>query len=102
MVTGHGTIDGRTVFVYAQDFDWWLPFGAHAAKICKIMERALEVGAPVIGLADSGGARIRRGGESWSHAVSFAATSPVVSCSDQLNSVLALAVRSIRQRSPIL
>ena len=66
VVTGHGTIDGRTVFVYAQDFTviGGSLSGAHAAKICKIMERALEVGAPVIGLADSGGARIHEGVES--------------------------------------
>lgn len=66
VVTGHGTIDGRTVFVYAQDFTviGGSLSGAHAAKICKIMDRALEVGAPVIGLADSGGARIHEGVES--------------------------------------
>src|SRR5580698_4673285 len=59
VVTGHGTIDGRLVFVFSQDFT---VFGgslgeAHAAKICKIMDRAMNVGAPVIGLNDSGGAR---------------------------------------------
>lgn len=63
VVTGSGTIDGRLVFVFSQDFT---VFGgslsaAHARKICKIMDQALKVGAPVIGLNDSGGARIQEG-----------------------------------------
>jgi acetyl-CoA carboxylase carboxyltransferase component len=63
VVTGHGKIDGRHVFVFAQDFT---VFGGtvsetHAAKICKIMDMAMKVGAPVIGLCDSGGARIQEG-----------------------------------------
>ncbi|MDQ3938205.1 MAG: acyl-CoA carboxylase subunit beta [Chloroflexota bacterium] len=63
VVTGHGTIDGRLVFVYSQDFT---VFGgslseAHAEKICKIMDLAVRVGAPIIGLNDSGGARIQEG-----------------------------------------
>ncbi len=63
VVTGHGTIDGRTVFVFSQDFT---VFGGslsetHAAKICKVMEQARKVGAPLIGLNDSGGARIQEG-----------------------------------------
>src|SRR3546814_5051268 len=63
VVTGHGTIDGRLVFVFSQDFT---VFGgslseAHAEKICKIMDKAVQVGAPVIGLNDSGGARIQEG-----------------------------------------
>ncbi|MGE4635567.1 MAG: acyl-CoA carboxylase subunit beta [Arenicellales bacterium] len=63
VVTGHGTINGRTVFVFSQDFT---VFGgslseAHAGKICKILDHALKVGAPVIGLNDSGGARIQEG-----------------------------------------
>src|SRR5579859_7625995 len=62
-ITGYGTIDGRTVFVYAQDFT---VFGGslsetNAAKIVKIMDTAMRVGAPVIGLNDSGGARIQEG-----------------------------------------
>uniref|UniRef100_A0A0M3HZJ7 Propionyl-CoA carboxylase beta chain, mitochondrial n=1 Tax=Ascaris lumbricoides TaxID=6252 RepID=A0A0M3HZJ7_ASCLU len=66
VVTGRGTISGRTVFVFSQDFT---VFGgslssAHADKICKIMKAALEVGAPVIGLNDSGGARIQEGVDS--------------------------------------
>ena len=63
VVTGHGLIDGRRVFVFAQDFT---VFGGslsetHAEKICKVMDMALKVGAPVIGLNDSGGARIQEG-----------------------------------------
>jgi acetyl-CoA carboxylase carboxyltransferase component len=63
VVTGHGTIDGRTVFVFSQDFT---VFGgslseAYAEKICKIMDLAMKVGAPIIGLNDSGGARIQEG-----------------------------------------
>src|SRR5690554_5582714 len=63
VVTGYGTIYGRLVYVYAQDFT---VFGGalsetHAEKICKIMDHAISVGAPVIGLNDSGGARIQEG-----------------------------------------
>jgi propionyl-CoA carboxylase beta chain len=63
VVTGSGKIDGRLVFVFSQDFT---VFGgslseAHAEKICKIMDVAMKVGAPVIGLNDSGGARIQEG-----------------------------------------
>ncbi|MDP2194378.1 MAG: acyl-CoA carboxylase subunit beta [Rhodocyclaceae bacterium] len=63
VVTGYGTIHGRMVFIFSQDFT---VFGgalseAHAEKICKIMDKALQVGAPVIGLNDSGGARIQEG-----------------------------------------
>jgi propionyl-CoA carboxylase beta chain len=63
VVTGHGRIDGRPVFVFAQDFT---VFGGSlsetfAAKICKVMDLAMKVGAPVIGLNDSGGARIQEG-----------------------------------------
>ncbi|UCG97920.1 MAG: acyl-CoA carboxylase subunit beta [Burkholderiales bacterium] len=63
VVTGYGMINGRLVFVFSQDFT---VFGgalseAHAEKICKIMDQAMKVGAPVIGLNDSGGARIQEG-----------------------------------------
>ena len=63
VVTGHGSIDGRTVFVFSQDFT---VFGgslseAYAEKICKVMDLAMKVGAPIIGLNDSGGARIQEG-----------------------------------------
>ena len=63
VVTGYGQIDGRLVYVFAQDFT---VFGGslsetHAEKICKIMDMAVKTGAPVIGLNDSGGARIQEG-----------------------------------------
>jgi len=63
VVTGSGTINGRLVFVFSQDFT---VFGGavserHALKICKVMDQAMKVGAPVIGLNDSGGARIQEG-----------------------------------------
>ncbi|GGZ08686.1 acyl-CoA carboxylase subunit beta [Novosphingobium colocasiae] len=63
VVTGSGTINGRLVYVYSQDFT---VFGGslsnrHAQKICKVMDTAMRVGAPVIGLNDSGGARIQEG-----------------------------------------
>jgi acetyl-CoA carboxylase carboxyltransferase component len=63
VVTGHGTIEGRLVFVFSQDFT---VFGgslseAYAEKICKVMDLAMKVGAPVVGLNDSGGARIQEG-----------------------------------------
>ncbi|HEY0077990.1 MAG TPA: acyl-CoA carboxylase subunit beta [Pyrinomonadaceae bacterium] len=63
VVTGHGLIDSRRVFVFAQDFT---VFGGslsetHAEKICKVMDMAMRVGAPVVGLNDSGGARIQEG-----------------------------------------
>lgn len=63
VVTGSGKIDGRLVFVFSQDFTVFggSLSGAHAAKICKIMDLAEKVGAPVIGLNDSGGARIQEG-----------------------------------------
>ena len=63
VVTGFGTINGRLIFVFSQDFT---VFGgslseAHAEKICKIMDLAMKVGAPVVGINDSGGARIQEG-----------------------------------------
>jgi len=63
VVTGYGMINGRLVFVFSQDFT---VFGgslseAHAEKICKVMDHAIQVGVPVIGLNDSGGARIQEG-----------------------------------------
>jgi len=63
VVTGHGTIDGRIVYVFSQDFT---VFGGslsetYALKICKVMDMAMKIGAPVIGLNDSGGARIQEG-----------------------------------------
>ncbi|WNG14500.1 acyl-CoA carboxylase subunit beta [Cystobacter fuscus] len=66
VVTGYGTVEGRQVFVFAQDFTVFggSLSGAYAQKICKIMDMAMRVGAPVIGLNDSGGARIQEGVES--------------------------------------
>jgi acetyl-CoA carboxylase carboxyltransferase component len=63
VVTGHGTVDGRTVFVYSQDFGFMGgSLGeAHARKICHVFDLALENGAPIIGFHDSGGARIQEG-----------------------------------------
>ena len=63
VVTGYGNIKGRLVFVFSQDFT---VFGgslseAHAEKICKVMDQAMKVGAPIIGLNDSGGAGIQEG-----------------------------------------
>lgn len=63
VITGHGTIDGRVVYIYSQDFT---VFGGslsetYAKKICKVMDMAMKVGAPIIGINDSGGARIQEG-----------------------------------------
>ena len=67
VVTGYGTIFGRKVFVFSQDFT---TFGgslseAFAEKICKVMDLAAKFGCPVIGINDSGGARIQEGGSRW-------------------------------------
>ena len=68
VITGHGTINGRLVFVYSQDFT--VLGGSlgeyHAKKICKLLDTAMSVGAPVIGINDSGGARIQEGVDSLS------------------------------------
>ena len=63
VVTGYGMINGRLVFVFSQDFTVYggALSEAHAEKICKVMDQAMKVGAPVIGLNDSGGARIQEG-----------------------------------------
>jgi propionyl-CoA carboxylase beta chain len=63
VITGYGTINGRMVYVFAQDFT---VFGGslsetHAKKICRVMDLAMQNGAPIIGLNDSGGARIQEG-----------------------------------------
>src|SRR5690606_1502962 len=63
VVTGYGTINGRLVYVFAQDFT---VFGGalsatHAEKLCKVMDHAMKVGSPLVGLTDSGGARIQGG-----------------------------------------
>ncbi|XP_044525926.1 propionyl-CoA carboxylase beta chain, mitochondrial [Gracilinanus agilis] len=66
VVTGRGRINGRLVYIFSQDFTVFggSLSGAHAQKICKVMDQAMMVGAPVIGLNDSGGARIQEGVES--------------------------------------
>ncbi len=66
VVTGYGTVGGRPIYVFSQDFTVFggSLSGAHAAKICKLMDLAVKTGAPVIGLNDSGGARIQEGVES--------------------------------------
>ncbi|QDG49730.1 acyl-CoA carboxylase subunit beta [Persicimonas caeni] len=66
VVTGYGKVDGRTVYVFAQDFTVFggSLSGAYAEKICKVMDLATKCGAPVIGLNDSGGARIQEGVQS--------------------------------------
>jgi acetyl-CoA carboxylase carboxyltransferase component len=86
VITGrHGIVDGRTVFVFAQDFTVFggSLSGAYAQKICKVMDLAMKVGAPVIGLNDSGGAREFR--KVWNHlrdmrTSSFATRSRAGSC----------------------
>src|SRR6476469_2330606 len=66
VVTGYGRVEGRKVFVFSQDFTVFggSLSGAYAQKICKVMDLATRVGAPVVGLNDSGGARIQEGVES--------------------------------------
>ena len=63
VVVGYGTVSGRLVYAYAQDFT--VIGGSlgemHAAKICKVMDMAMKMGAPIVGIADSGGARIQEG-----------------------------------------
>ncbi|MDL2269560.1 acyl-CoA carboxylase subunit beta [Desulfosarcina sp. OttesenSCG-928-A07] len=89
VITGHGSIDGREVFVFSQDFT---VIGgslgeAHAQKICKVMDLAVKVRAPIIGLNDSGGARIQEGvdalaayGEIFRRNVSASGVVPQISC----------------------
>ncbi len=89
VITGHGNIDGREVFVFSQDFT---VLGgslgeAHAQKICKVMDLAVKVGAPIIGLNDSGGARIQEGvdalaayGEIFHRNVRASGVVPQISC----------------------
>ncbi len=89
VITGHGTIDGREVFVFSQDFT--VVGGslgvAHSEKISKIMDHAVRVGAPVIGLNDSGGARIQEGvdalaayGQIFNRNVEASGVIPQISC----------------------
>ncbi len=89
VITGHGTIDGREVFVFSQDFT---VIGgslgeAHSQKICAVMDMAVKVGAPIVGLNDSGGARIQEGvdslaayGEIFHRNVRASGVVPQISC----------------------
>ena len=105
VVTGHGTIDGRLVFVFSQDFT---VFGgslseAYAEKICKVMDLAMKVGAPIIGLNDSGGARIQEGVVSLGgYADIFLRNVLASGVVPQISVVMgpAPAERSTRRRSP--
>ena len=89
VITGHGTIDGREVFIFSQDFT--IVGGslgeAHSQKICKVMDHAVRVGSPIIGLNDSGGARIQEGvdalaayGEIFNRNVLASGVVPQISC----------------------
>lgn len=89
VVTGHGTIFGREVFIFSQDFT--VVGGslgeAHSQKICKVMDLAVKMGAPIIGLSDSGGARIQEGvdalaayGEIFHRNVGASGVVPQISC----------------------
>lgn len=89
VVTGHGTIDGREVFIFSQDFT--VVGGslgeAHSQKICKVMDMAVNVGVPIIGLNDSGGARVQEGvdalaayGEIFHRNVRASGVVPQISC----------------------
>ena len=89
VITGHGTIDGREVFVFSQDFT--VVGGslgeAHSQKISKVMDHAVRVGSPIIGLNDSGGARIQEGvdalaayGEIFNRNVQASGVVPQISC----------------------
>ena len=106
MVTGVGRIDGRQVYIFAQDFT---VFGgsmseANALKICRLMDQALENGCPVIGLNDSGGARIQEGVRSLAgYAEIFWRNTMASGVVPQLSAILgpAPAARSTPRRSPI-
>jgi propionyl-CoA carboxylase beta chain len=89
VITGHGLIDGREVFVFSQDFTvMGGSLGeAHSEKICKVMDHAVRVGAPLIGLNDSGGARIQEGvdslaayGQIFNRNVMASGVIPQISC----------------------
>ena len=74
VVTGWGTVDGRTVFVFSQDFT--VQGGSvgqiHGAKVCQVFDMAMKNGAPIIGINDSGGARIQEGVDSlWAYGEIF-------------------------------
>ena len=105
VVTGYGRIDGRLVFVFAQDFT---VFGGslsetHAEKICKVMDLAMKNGAPIIGLDDSGGARIQEGVLSLGgYADVFLRNTLASGVIPQISAIMGpcAAARSTRPRSP--
>ena len=105
VVTGYGTVDGRTICVFAQDFTVFggSLSGAYAQKICKVMDLATKIGCPVVGLNDSGGARIQEGVESPATPISFCATCcrPAWCRSYRPSWVRALAAPCTRRRSRI-
>jgi propionyl-CoA carboxylase beta chain len=91
VVTGYGKVDGRGVFVFAQDFTVFggSLSGANAAKICKLMDAATGVGAPIIGLNDSGGARIQEGVESLAgYADIFLRNTLASGCVPQISAIM--------------
>ena len=104
VITGFGRIDGRLVFVYSQDFT---VFGgslseAHAEKICKVMDLALENGAPIIGLSDSGGAHSEGVASLGGYADIFLRNTLASGVVPQISLVMgpAPAAPSTRRRSP--
>jgi hypothetical protein len=105
VVTGWGTIDGRLVYVFSQDFT---VFGGslgevHSEKVCKIMDMALKNGAPVIGLNDSGGARIQEGVVSLgAYADIFLRNTLASGVIPQISADHVLAGQYIHRRLPIL
>src|SRR2546427_564468 len=111
VVAGHGTIDGRLVFVFSQDFTVFggSLSGAYAEKIVKVMDLAMKAGAPVIALNDGGGARVQEGGVrggpdpgGWwgGGALSFRAIPPAPRLSSQPTTTASGATRSSTRSSP--
>ena len=107
VITGWGTIDGRLVYVYSQDFT--VLGGSlsevHAEKIIKIMNMAMKTGAPIIGINDSGGARIQEGVESLAgYAEIFLANTMASGVVPQISVIMGPCAvgRSIARRSPTL
>ena len=97
VVCGSGTINGRLVYVFAQDFtvNGGSLSETMAEKICKVMDQSLKMGAPCIGLNDSGGARIQEGVNAWlvSETFSSVTSKPLALClKSQASAVLAPVV----------
>ena len=105
VVTGYGKVDGRQVFVFSQDFTVFggCLSGAYAEKICKVMDLAMKTGAPVIGLNDSGGARIQEGVETLAgYADIFLRNTLASGVVPQISAIMgpARAAPCTRRRSP--